>query len=268
MSNLFGGAQSKPVDMNPAAFKDLQMPFADALKSLFGGSPSTLFNIPQSQAAQSDQMAAPITGNETQLLTQLMGSGMGRQNYLESAIGGNFLPGQAGQNPFLDAAIRAAQTPTLQGLTETLSRTLPGRFTAGGQFTQPKGSSAFDRAAAVATEGAARTMGDIATNMSFQGYEAERGRQQQAVALSQQEVQTTVENLKAQGLPRLIQDLGIERGLQEFNVRMSALMQALGIMGQTAAPKVASQSKQDPNIIGTILGGIKGTPLLPNAMPV
>jgi hypothetical protein len=247
--------------MTPGAFKDLQAPFADVLKSLFQGSPSTVFSMPQSQAAQSGQMVAPITAPEQQQLGALQNSGMGRQGYLENVIGGQYLPGQQGSNPFLQAAIEAAQRPTLQGLTETLGRTLPGRFTQGGQFTQPNGSSAFDRAAAIATTGAANTMGDIATNMSSQNFEAERGRQQQAVQLGQQEVQTMVTNLQAQGLPRLIQDMGIERGLQEFNVRLNALMQALGLMGQTTRPVVGQQSETNPNIVGTVLGGLKGTAL-------
>jgi hypothetical protein len=80
-------------------------------------------------------------------------------------------------NPYLARMIEAAQRPTIQALEETLSRTLPGRFTQAGQFVQPQGSSAFDRAAAIASRGAGDTMGDIAGRLSFDTYEAERARE-------------------------------------------------------------------------------------------
>lgn len=253
MSDLFGGSKSGSKDMTPAAFKALQQPFANAISSLFSGSPSTLFSIPQSQAAQSGQLAAPITQGESAVLGQLNDAGWPeRQQYLNDVIAGKYLPGQANSNPFFQAAVEAAQRPTLQGLTETLERSLPGRFTSGGQFTNPKGSSAFDRAAATATTGAAQAIGDIATNMGNENFKAERANQQQAVQLGQQEVNTLVTNLQAQGLPRLIEDLGIERGLNEFNIRINALMQALGIFGQTASPVIGQQSETKPNIVGTL----------------
>lgn len=191
-------------------------------------------------------------------------------------------------NPFLNAAIEAAQRPTLQGLEETLSRTLPGRFTQAGQFTQPQGSSAFDRAAAIASRGAGDAMADIATNLSFATMEAERGRQfeaqegarkresealtgelqrifqgqqgerdrqNEAAGLTSQvkaqEVDTLVKNLQAQALPRLIEEFGIERGMEVFNNRMNGLLSALGITAGVTQPTIAQQSKstQKPNIM-------------------
>lgn len=269
MSDLFGGSKSGSKDMTPGVFKDLQAPFANALQSLFQGSPSTLFSIPQSQAAQQGKLSAPITQAESGVLGQLQNAGWDqRQQYLNDVIGGKFLPGQAGSNPFLQAAIEAAQRPTLQGLGEQLERSLPGRFTAGGQFTTPGGSSAFDRAAAIATRGAADTMGDIAANMSNQNFEAERGRQNQAVQLGQQEVNTLVTNLQAQGLPRLIEDMGIQRGLTEFSQRLNALMQALGLFGQAASPVMGQQSETKPNIVGTLFPKGLGAVPAPSLPPV
>lgn len=205
------------------------------------------------------------------------------------------------QNPFLQAAIEAAQRPTQQALEETLSRTLPGRFTQAGQFVQPQGSSAFDRAAALATRGASDSLADIATNMSYQAYdanaqrqfeaqqatqaqqaeaaaqelerrgqfeeaartrqaaateselnrnaqqqEAERQRQQEAAlaqpGVSSQEINNLLANLQAQALPRTIQDLGIERGLEQFNNQVNALLSTLGITAGVTRPVVGNTS--------------------------
>lgn len=213
---------------------------------------------------------------------------------------GNYDPNT--ENPFLAAAIEAAQRPTQQALEETLSRTLPGRFTAAGQFVQSTGSSAFDRAAAIATRGAADALGDIATNISyagteaqlarafeaqqatqaqemeglfaelarqgafgesereavraaeeaernrqFQGEQAERDRQleatQQLAQLSSQEIQDTIANLQAQALPRLIQEFGIERGIEQFNNRMNSLLVLLQTAGGVTQPVIANEQR-------------------------
>jgi hypothetical protein len=253
---LFGGSQQKaqsgPVDATPGDVSALRQNWGATLSSLFsqGGRP-----------AYDGPLVAGITQPEQDVLGQLQNSGMGRQGYLESVIGGQFLPGQGGANPFLDAAIRSAQRPTLQGLEETLGRTLPGRFTQAGQLLNARGgtgvgsgggSSAFDRAAAIATRGASDTLGDIATNISSANFEGERNRQQQAVQLGQQEVSSLVQNLQAQGLPRLIEDLGIERGLAEFQSRTQSLLQALQIAtGAGGLTNIANQSTAS----GTSQGG-------------
>lgn len=240
LQNLFGGgtqqtqSTSTPVDLNP--FTALRGPLTDALQGqLASGGPQ-----------YTGPTAAPITANETTQLGNLMGNngpGTARAGLIDSTLNGNFLPGQPGANPFLDAAIKAAQRPTLEGLTETLDRDLPGRFTAAGQFTNPQGSSAFDRAAALASRGAANALGDIATNMSSNAYTTERTNQQNAIPLSQQEVQTGISNLQAQALPRMIQELGIERGLTLFQQRTSNLLQLLAMIGGVTAPNIANQQQ-------------------------
>ncbi len=192
--------------------------------------------------------AAPITGAEQDILAQLSGGGLSAsQDLLTRTIGGEFLPGQEGSNPFLQSAIEAAQRTTLQGLEETLTRSLPGRFTQGGQFTQPEGSSAFDRAAAIATRGVAGEIADIASELSFAGFESERGRQQEAATqlpqVSAQEVNTLINNLQAQALPRLIEQAGIEGGIEAFNKQITNLLQVLAIAQGASQPLVAQESK-------------------------
>lgn len=226
---------------------------------LTGGTPGTMGTNPNNILGgipyYQGPLVAQMTPQEKALLAKLGGqtsnpnggTGSDASNYLLDVIGGNYLPGQPGANPFMDAAIREAQRPTMEGLTETLTRDLPGRFTSAGQMIQPQGSSAFDRAAAIASKGATDAMAGIATNMSFQGYESERGRQQDAAksmpGVTRQEVDTTIESLKAAALPRLIQDLGIERGIEEFNNRVNNLLTTLGIAGGVTRPVIAQEGK-------------------------
>lgn len=189
-------------------------------------------------------------------------------------------------NPILQAYIQAAQRPTQQALEQTLTRDLPGRFTQAGQFIQPGGSSAFDRAAAIATRGSADALGDIATNLTYKnmsdaqgreatalgqqtGIQADAGKQTQALTAQQQDnatknaiaaaqqqtagqtaqsnikaqdVNTMIQNLNAQALPRLIQDLGVERGMEVYNNNINSILAGLGIAAGTTRPVIANSS--------------------------
>lgn len=257
MQTLFGGAtqdaKSTPVDLTPAQFSAIRDPFTTALSGVLSNGGGPQYQGP---------LTTPIGANESSILGGLMTEGQPRNDLINSTLNGNFLPGQPGGNPFLDATIRAAQRPTLEGLTETLDRSLPGKFTQAGQFVDrgnlAQGSSAFDRAAAIATRGAANALGDIATNISYQGYNDERTRQQQAVQLSQQEVDTTLKNLQAQALPRLIQEQGLERGIDLFKTHTQELMQVLSILAGVTAPTIANQSESHGESTGGIVPGISG----------
>lgn len=253
LQSLFGGSDqqaqstSTPVDLQADQFKDLRSPFAASLGNLMTNGP------PQ----YGGPLTAPMTGAEGTTLNNLAGQidpGNARNSYENDVMGGKYL----NSNPYLDAAIRAAQRPTLEGLADTVGRALPGRFTQAGQFTQANnaidnngnaapggggGSSAFDRAAAVATRGAANAVGDIATKMSFGNYEAERGQQTAVAGLNQQEVQTTIAGLQAQALPRLIQEQGIQRGIQLFQTNIQAVLDTLRTIAGVTAPVVANQSQ-------------------------
>lgn len=249
LTSLFGGGESKskssskPVDVTPPEISGLRSPFADALKALMGTSTGGgLSGIPSPEGP----LVAPITQGEQDALSSLSVNdplSQARKSYLTDTIGGKFLPGQPGSNPFLQASIEAASRPILQGLTDLLTRELPGRFTQAGQFVNPQGSSPFDFAAARATGDTAAALGKIGTDMAFQGYETERGRQQEAVQIGQQEVQTMLTNLQAQALPRLIQDQGIERGQKIFQERLNALLQALGVITQAPLQTIGNEQK-------------------------
>lgn len=250
---LFGGSEQKststPTDLTPSEFSGLRPEFANFLRGFLqeGG--------PQYEGP----LNAEMTQGEQDVLGQLRattGPGTQRSQYLGEVLGGRYLPGQDRSNPFLDATIRAAQRPTLEGLQQTLERSLPGRFALAGQTSAPRGSSAFDRAAATASTGAANALSDIATNISFGAYEQERGRQQQAVQLDQVEVDATVKNLQAQGLPRLIQELGIERGMQLFQQRTQGILEVLRLLGGVTSPVIAQTQQSTGESTGGVLPAI------------
>jgi hypothetical protein len=303
------------------------------------GNPNDILSgIPTYQGPLTSQ----IGGNEQSILNQLMGpnadngsnafiqsllngsaySGVGNVNpqqvaqntgainYGTDAQGNPLDPysamqlGQA-QNPFLQAYTQAQQRTTMDQLTQALTRDLPSRFTAGGQFVQPQGSSAFDRAAALASNGAANAMGDIASNIGYNAYASDRALQanaindqqnrelqaatgtagnaltaaqgnqstdlaaqtqnqntgmaqvagqQAGVGLQQAQIDTMIKNLQAQALPRLIQEQGIDRGVDAFNQQMNSLLQVLGITANVTQPTVANSSKSEtkPNLIPSI----------------
>jgi hypothetical protein len=261
MSFNFGKTSSKqqststPMDLIGQQFTDLKGPFADVLKGLLGGGASNpLAGIPEAPGPYS----APVTGTEQDFLSTLQGfqgpNGLATagQDYLKDVISGKYA--DAGTNPFLKSYIEAAQRSTLRGLEETLTRSLPGRFTQAGQFVQPQGSSALDRAAAIATEGVAKSVSDIATNIGFGAYEQERGRQQQGVQLGQQEVQSVITNLQAQALPRLVEQYGIDQGLTEFRNRLNILMQVLNAVGGVTRPVIGNQAQSTGSSSGFNFG--------------
>lgn len=252
-------SSSKPVDMTPQAFKNLQQPFANLLTDVMNSFNASGGAQALTQGYKGD-LVAPITEGETQALDQLNQQTNGQNlnsliqegNSAENAAASVQKLGVGGDpnDPLLSAYIKAAQRPTQQALEETLSRTLPGRFALAGQQTQPQSSSAFDRAAAIATRGAADAMGDIGTKISYQDLAAGRdrtataqqGAMDRSLTAQKQQVDQTVQNLQSQALPRLINDMGIERGIDAFNARMTALLGGLGIAGGTTTPVISTKS--------------------------
>jgi hypothetical protein len=313
----------------------------------YGGGPvpgdpnSVLSGIP----SYGGQTTAGITGNEQDILNTLMGTigqsganstgsaaldailsggtnipqaGAGAISGIPQVAGSNINPADvqsgfnATNNPLLQAYITASQRATMDNLAQTLVNN-GSRFTANGQFIQPTGSSAFDRAQALATQSAANAAGDIASNIGFNAYNlnqtlnqqtgaqnagnvlqallgnqgtglaastsnagnalqgalanasnelvasqsnqnaALQGEQNQISAataqgnLSSTEVQSLVQNLQAQALPRLIEQYGLDQGLQMFNNQVNDLMTLLQTGAGVTSPVVANESKSSSN---------------------
>jgi hypothetical protein len=253
--NLLGGSKSKIKDVTPDELKSLRGPFANVFKGLLqGGYADPLKGIPQSQAATTGY-AAPMTPAEEQGLKDLaaaVGPETARARLLNDTLEGKFA--DPASNPFLQAYTEAQQRQTAKTYEDVLGRVLPGQFTAKGHSVQPGGSSPFAMAAAREAEGFANALKDIATGIGFQAYEAERGRQQEAIGLSQQEVDSGIKALQQQALPRLIQQHGIDQGLAEFQQRSQALLQLLSILSGGALSQQATATKESPNILAPVAG--------------
>lgn len=259
--SAFGGSSSKgqsssqSVDMTPEAFKGIQPDIAAALQKLLqpGGIPV--------QPGPGTDITNPTANMQATLNNLQSTAGTPGSNpawaTINDTLSGAYLPGQGKSNPYLEAAIEAAQRPTASALNDTLSRTLPGTFTAAGQtigggLRSPNanlkaGSTAFDMAAARAFEGGSRALSDIATNMSFQGYNTERGLQSaainQALTAGQQDIQALVQNLEAQAVPINLKKYGYEQGIARSNEQINQLLQALSIGAGVGRPTVGQQSQ-------------------------
>lgn len=256
LRQMFGGSEtdasssSTQTNYTDPSLSKLAPDLATTLKGMLTSFGPQIANSGNPTANATPTTQAGMSGNESNLINTIQGQvgpGTASAGYIKDTLGGKYLPGQPGGNPFLQAAITAAQRPTLDNLSETLSRTLPGRFTANGQLIQANtgdqgGSSAFDRAAGVATRGASQSIADIASKMSSDAYTTERGNQNVAAQLDQGQVDNTIKALQASALPRLIQQNGLDQGLALFQQQTSTLLDLLKTLGAVQAPTLAANS--------------------------
>lgn len=258
-----GGSSSKssstPVDMTPQSFKDLQGPFAGVLSNLLGQYNSSM----GSSLLQGYQgpTTTPITGTESADLSKLNATANTATPTLTPADYVKQINGASGtgafsadpNDPTLNGAITAAQRSTVQGLNTALGRTLPSQFVQSGQQVQGNGSSAFDRAAALAYGQGASALGDIATNMQYSNTNDAKNREATAISqvpavntanagIKTADVNNMISNLNAQALPRQIADLGVERGMEAYNNNINSILAGLGIVSGTTRPVVSSSS--------------------------
>ncbi len=276
LSDLFGGSEqtqtSSPTETTPEAFKALQGPIADVLKLLFGGMGGAQAGAAGGGAftgvGDTSQFVSPITGNEQMLVDRISsllgGGGINEEakGLLSQTLSGKFL--DPASNPFLQATIEAAQRPLLEQFRDVTDPGLRGAFTAADQRVQGEGSSAFARARAIESRGLFSALGDISTNIAGQNFQQERARQVQAITqsgpLSAQEINSTIQGLQAVALPRLIEQFGIDRGLEEFNRRIDTVLKAISLaqgLPLFAQGQVSTgTSSTSPNIFGTLISGL------------
>lgn len=275
---IFGGSQATQATQSTSTQQNytdpslsaLATPLSGTLQQLLStlglGSTGTNIGNTATQGQQAPTPQAPITGQESSLVNTLgsqVGPGTSSAQYLKSILSGSQLPGGPNADPALAAAITAAQRPTLDNLTQTLTQDLPGRFAAAGQSLQPNspgssggGSSAFDNAAALAFKGAADTSTDIASNIANNEYNTGTQNQVAAAGLDQNEVNNTISALQASALPRLIQQNGLDQGLSQFNTQVTSLLQLLQTIGSVQAPTLAANSQSTGNAQSTASKGI------------
>lgn len=229
-------ASSKPIDITPEDYEALRPDFAQAYQSLLSGGPQ-----------YQGQTTAGLSDQEQSFLSQIGGAAGpsslqgAASNRLQSIING-------GSNPYLEQQVAAATRPIGERLNESLDAN-NRRFTLAGQQTQPQGSSAFDREQRLSVRDADRQAGDVEARIRGAAYENERSRQLQASLqqpqFDQANLNKQIDGLKASALPRLIQDQGIDRGLQLFRDRINTIIAALGGAPLTSQFGTQSQSSSE-----------------------
>lgn len=242
-----------------------------------GGAPGTgvtgLVNNPNFQAPTSDSLVAPMTQQQIDLMNQAVHSVQPGGNPLMDAanaqlmqtLNGNYLSPQS--NPFLQAAISAAQYNTQQQFQNTVIPGLLSRYTGGNQQVQGLGSTSFANEANQAGLQYETTQANTAATMESQNYTQERQNQLAAITQANQVTNDQLQRVVTAGqqaaLPQLVKDLGIQRGIQSYNDRMNALLEAIRIAGGVSSPTVAStssgSSSSTPGLLPSLASAVGGT---------
>lgn len=274
LQSIFGGSKSDavqqststPTNFTDPALQGLSPDLATALRGLLGTYGSTAAGAGSIATSATPTPQAPLSGQENSLLSTIngqVGPGTASAQYTKDVLNGNYMPGAPGGNPQLAAAITAAQRPTLDNLTHTLTTALPGRFAAAGQSLQPNsagstggGSSAFDNAAALAFQSAAHTSTDIASNIGNNAWNTGVQEKIAAAGLDSSAVNNTINALTASALPRLIQQNGLDQGISLFNTQISNLLDVLKTIGAVQAPTLANTSQSTGQSQSTASKGI------------
>ncbi len=228
------GTGGSVVDTTPEEFIGLRPDIAEGFSALFGGGPEF-----------EGQFAAGMSPEEQALLQQITqlgtGTALGAQSedLLSQVLGGEFLTPDS--NPYLSDLIASLQRRETENFERFTMPQIRSDFTAAGQRIQPQGSSPFDMSTALSTSDLLSRLSDISTNIGAGAYEAERGRQTEAIGqasqLTTQNLNSAIEGLRAAALPRLIEQFGLDKGLEEFRRRVDMILSALQSAGVLATPK-------------------------------
>ncbi len=202
---------------------------------------------------------APETQEALGNITSLARAGSpltaGATDLTQRTLGGEFT--QAG-NPFLDRVIGAASRPVVQQFTDEILPAIDATFVRAGRG----GSGLQGQTRGLALDTLGRTLGDISSNIGFQSFEAERGRQQEAAKfaplLAQQRF-ADAERLAQVGGAR-------EAAIQEArDVDFENLLRFFGIVGGNFGGTTTSTGRNvtaQPTFGGGGLGGALGAGLL------
>jgi hypothetical protein len=184
---------------------------------------------------------------------------------LGATAGGAFLMG----NPYQQMAIEAATRPIMQQYQEQTMPGIASGFSRAGRY----GSGAMERAQGRAAEATGRAIGDVAANIAYTGYEAERGRQQQALAQQISAAQMAPQIYGQQFLPsqqlgqigamrETIAGLPLQEQMARFQFAQQAPVQQLQsfLSSVYGTPMAGSQYAPTPEVrvnrAGQVLGDI------------
>lgn len=267
---------SNPMNMQNPSYTGLAPNVASALSTLFSGGPA--FSGPGSAVSpnvggttpgvgnvQGNPLVAPLTAGQTTLSNQAGAQAaptpqQGQANdMLSQILNGNFL--NVGQNPVVQGAVQAAVNPIKFAYANQAVPANIGQFTGAGQSTASSGqfvpgqeagnapnagSSAFDKAAAIQQAGEANAIAGATSNIESNAYAQALnqipGAIGAAATIPGQLINNTVNALQAVSLPQLIEQYGINQGLQVFQQRIQTMLTALGLGGQVSQPVVAAKS--------------------------
>ena len=215
---------------------------------------------------------APEEVSLDSILSQIAGGGTALQKAGEASIldtlGGKYL--DPSTNPWLSKTVQAAEGDLQYDWENRIMPNLRTSFTGAGHTVTPGsyGSSPFDRSMALASNEQTRQLQDLATEVYSKNYASERDRMLQALGLQQSETslragaqdaalgaqqgqeginlaerqaqtEELVTTLQAVALPRLIEQYGVDVGMQEFRDQMQQLFQLLGLTGNVSQMQAA-----------------------------
>jgi len=226
--------------MTPAQYTQLRDDFA----KIFGEDVPAFANI--SEGYQGPTVAG-ITSEEQGLVNQISGYGGAAVSPAQRAAMNARLATLRGENlvptehfkPWVTAINEAFDEGTLQNV---------GAFTGAGHSVQD--SSPFQRSEAIREKSRVDAIAKAGTDIYLHERDiqeaAAAGEEGQAAArrgIDAAEIGNLVDRLSATQLPRLIADMGIERGMAQFNQEIQNLMNLFGMGVQTTMPQLATTSQ-------------------------
>lgn len=255
------------LDITPEAYKKLRPLLSQLLQNVLSGGEKGNTSLTDALAMipSASTGAAPITSGEQSALDALIAGinpssgATAASGLLTDTLGGKYL--NPDSNPYLAQSIEDAIAPLRQEYQDTIMPNLRIGFTQSGQTINPNGSSVFDRASALAANEYMRNVSATATKIASDNYTAERDRQAAAVdqqtALDTSKVNNLVSTLNAVALPRLIEQYGIDAGVEEFRTRMQSLLQLLGLSaGSSGVSNAGVQgSEASTGVLGDLIQG-------------
>lgn len=233
---------STPVDMQAQQYQALRDQFAAILSQQMTGGPSGFNPINAGPAPTAAMSAGEIAAMQ----------GVSQQAFDPTRLAAisQFASGQ-NVNPYVQTAIDAAVQPLIMAQDRELGRRIPGAFAAAGHQMGQGGSSPYQRELGEAAYLSQRAIGDTAGTVGMQAFNQAQNAQLQGIQLGQQEVDQAVKAFQAQQLPRLIQQMGIDQGINAGQQQFQNWLQAMAQVFGASSPVIANLAQGTSQSSGT-----------------
>jgi len=251
MSSFFKPKAAKVVDVTPSQFSGLRGQVASTLSGLMaGGGPEW-----------TGPFVAPMTPEEKSLLGIVQQQGMttppteaAAGGLLNRILSGEFLRPET--NPFLQSTYESAIRPLTRQWEDVIMPNLRSGFTKAGHLIQA--SSPFIKSVEQAGTRFMENLGDVAADIFGGNYARERGLMQQAIPqalqVGEEPMRRATIALQVSQLPRMIEQMGIDRALAEFTRRTGVQLTASQIAGMLSQAQTVVQPGQ-PSPFSQVLQG-------------